>query len=247
MPRVPPQQEQTGKEAAQDAPALAGGARLIQHVLLHEEGQVVGDGQQDLLRLLPGQVGQQPGCELLALPHTQELQEFILCLPGDEGSIGTDPEGPVSSLSIQKDQHRLQGRTRLTGRVSTGHGDTRRTGSNPPCHPEPLIHDHLSPARTRTCCLLPSPHGTNSLFTAASPDFQGLVDTLHFLALLLLTAGLLLLRGQGHLPLRLLHFQQLQEELEKWHRVREQLGESSTNWLSRIPARVRCPLTELLR
>lgn len=94
------------------------------------------------------------------------------------------------------------------GRVSTGHGDTQRTGSNPP-------HDHLSPTRTRTHYLLASPHSTNSLCTAASSNFQGLVETLHFLALLLLTAGLLLLWGQGCLPLHVLHVQQLQKELEK--------------------------------
>lgn len=61
----------------------------------------------------------------------------------------------------------------------------------------------------------PFPHGTDSLFTAASPDFQGLVDTLHFLVLLLLPVGLLLPQGWRHFLLQLLHFQQLQEELEK--------------------------------
>lgn len=81
----------------------------------------------------------------------------------------------------------------------------------------------------------PPLHSTNSLLTAASPDFQGLVDTLCFLALLLLTAGLLLLRGQGHLPLHLLHFQQLQEELQKQRRVRGKAWSASTNCLSRTP------------
>jgi len=240
-PGCPPKKSRQGKEAAQSAPALAGGARLVQHVLLHKEGQVVGDGQQDLLRLLLGQVGQQPGREFLALLHTQELQEFILCLPGDEGSIGTDPQGPVASLSIQKDKHHLQWRTRLMARVSPGHGDTRRRGSSPPCDPELLIHDHLSPARTRTCCPLLSPHCTNSLFTAASLDFQRLVDTLHFLALLFLTAGLLLFRGQGHLPPRLLHFQQLHKELENPHGVRRQPGASSACQLSRTSAQADVP------
>lgn len=63
--------------------------------------------------------------------------------------------------------------------------------------------------------MLPAPlsHSIDSLFTAASSDFQGLVDILHFLALLLLLRGLLL--PQGHFLLHLLYFQQLQEELEK--------------------------------
>lgn len=43
----------------------------------------MGDGQQDLLCLLWSQVGQQSCCELLAFPHAQNLQELILCLPGE--------------------------------------------------------------------------------------------------------------------------------------------------------------------
>lgn len=114
--------------------------------------------------------------------------------------------------------------------------------TKPSCDPDLHINDHLRSTRTRTCCLLPSPHGTDSLFSAASPDFQGLVDTLHFLALLLLAVGLLLLpQGQGHFLLHLLHFQQLQEELEKQHRVSRKLGASSTNWLSRTLPRQMFP------
>lgn len=76
-------------------------------------------------------------------------------------------------------------------------------------------------ARTRTRCPPPPHHSPNSLLTAAGSDFQGLVDTPCFLGLLLL-----LLWGQGHLPLHLLHLQQLQEELEEQRGIRQQLGTS---------------------
>lgn len=232
MPRLPstPAKTEEGDSLGHPCP----GWRCLPHpaVLLHEEGQVVGDGQQDLLPLLSGQVGQQPGHELLALPHTQQLQEFIFCLPGNKRSIGTDPKGPGASLSIQKDQHQLHWRTRFTGRVSTGYSDTWKEGPNPPvtqtCS-SMTISDPRGPGHA-ACSLLPT---ADSLFTAASPDFQDLVDTLHFLALLLLPGGLLLPQGQRHFLLHLLHFHQLQEELEKWHRVRRKLGASSTHWLSR--------------
>lgn len=109
------------------------------------------------------------------------------------------------------------------------------------CDLDLLINDHLRSTRTKICCLLPSPHGTDSLFNAASPNFQGLVDTLHFLALLLLPVGLLVPQGLGCFLLHLLHFQQLQEELEKLQRVRKKLRETSTKWLSRTLPRYMSP------
>lgn len=80
---------------------------LVSHVPLDQEGQMVGDVQEEANSLIRGQEGEQPSHQNFPFPHRQHLQEVICCLPGREGGKSFESCARKAAFMQQQGQRLL--------------------------------------------------------------------------------------------------------------------------------------------